>query len=86
MGILGWLIIGGLAGAIAGRFVSGHGYGILMDIVVGIVGAFIGGWLFGLLFHVAIGDFSLITFLAALVGSVVLLMLVRLVTGQRARV
>lgn len=41
-GIIFWLIIGGLAGALAGRIVDGGGFGILVDIIVGIVGAFIG--------------------------------------------
>ena len=41
-GILGWLLVGLIAGALAGRVVRGRGYGCLVDIVVGIAGAFIG--------------------------------------------
>ena len=55
MELIVFLIIGGLAGALAGRVVSGHGYGILMDIVVGVVGAFIGGWLISTLLGVSGG-------------------------------
>ena len=41
-----FILIGLIAGALAGRVVSGHGYGIMGDIVVGVVGAFLGGWIF----------------------------------------
>lgn len=86
MDLIVFLIIGGLAGALAGRVVSGHGYGILMDIVVGVIGAFIGGWLFGHVLNLNTGGNLIITFLAALVGAVLLLWILRLVTGSRARV
>src|SRR5260370_5593705 len=43
MHLIVFLIIGGIAGALAGRVVSGHGYGVLMDVIVGVIGAFIGG-------------------------------------------
>ncbi len=49
VGILGWIIIGGIAGALAGRVVDGGGFGIIGDIVVGIVGALLGGFLAHLL-------------------------------------
>src|SRR5437879_13549608 len=78
-----FLIIGGVAGALAGRVVSGHGYGVLMDIVVGVIGAFIGGWLLSTVLGVS-GGGLLISFIAAFVGAVILLWVVRLVTGNRA--
>ena len=78
-----FLIIGGIAGALAGRVVSGHGYGVLMDIVVGVIGAFIGGWLLSTVLGVS-GGGLLISFIAAFVGAVILLCVVRLVTGNRA--
>src|SRR5260370_12420990 len=43
MHLIVFLIIGGIAGALAGRVVSGHGYGVLMDVIVGVIGAFVGG-------------------------------------------
>lgn len=71
MGIIAWLIIGGLAGWIAGHIMRGGGFGILGNIGVGIVGAVIGGFLFSLL-GLQSGGFvgSLVT---AIVGAVVLL-------------
>ena len=85
MNLIVFLIIGGLAGALAGRVMSGHGYGILMDVVVGVAGAFIGGWLLSLLFG-STGGGLIITFIAAFIGALILLWVVRLVTGNRANV
>jgi uncharacterized membrane protein YeaQ/YmgE (transglycosylase-associated protein family) len=81
---LGAIIVGGIAGAIAGRFVSGHGYGIVFDIIIGIIGGFLGGWLATNLLHMT-GSGYIFSFIVALCGAVILLFLVRLVTGNRAR-
>jgi len=48
-GLIAWLIIGAVAGWLAGVLVKGGGFGLLADILIGIVGAVIGGWLAGLL-------------------------------------
>ncbi|WP_111412541.1 GlsB/YeaQ/YmgE family stress response membrane protein [Billgrantia lactosivorans] len=74
MGLIAWLIIGGLAGWIAGNIMRGGGFGILPNIGVGIVGAVIGGFLFRLL-GLQAGGFigSLVT---ATVGAVVLLWII----------
>ena len=77
VGIVGWIIIGAIAGALAGRVVDGGGFGIVGDIIVGIVGALLGG----LLAHVLGIDSSaglLGSFLLALIGSVILLAILRL--------
>ena len=85
MNLIVFLIIGGIAGALAGRVMSGHGYGILMDVGVGVIGAFIGGWVLSLLFG-STGGGLIVTFIAAFIGAVILLWVIRLVTGNRARV
>jgi uncharacterized membrane protein YeaQ/YmgE (transglycosylase-associated protein family) len=46
MNLVLFILIGLIAGALAGRVVSGHGYGVLGDIVVGVIGAFLGGGIF----------------------------------------
>jgi uncharacterized membrane protein YeaQ/YmgE (transglycosylase-associated protein family) len=84
IGWLGAIIVGGIAGAIAGRFVSGHGYGIILDVIVGIIGGVVGGWLVTNLFHIT-GSGYIFSFIVSLIGAVILLMLLRLVTGNRAR-
>jgi uncharacterized membrane protein YeaQ/YmgE (transglycosylase-associated protein family) len=77
MGFILWIIIGALAGWIAGQVMKGGGFGLLGNIGVGIVGSFIGGWLFGLL---GIGGGNLISSLVdAVVGAIILLYVVRLV-------
>jgi uncharacterized membrane protein YeaQ/YmgE (transglycosylase-associated protein family) len=76
-GILAWLIIGAIAGWLAGLFVKGGGFGLFGDIVVGIVGAFIGGWLAGAL-HISIGGGWISSIIVAALGAVLLLMALRM--------
>jgi uncharacterized membrane protein YeaQ/YmgE (transglycosylase-associated protein family) len=80
--LLIFLLIGALAGWLAGIVVRGGGFGLIGDIVVGVIGSFIGGWLFGLL-HIARGSGFLGSVIGAFVGAVVLLLILRLV--RRAR-
>jgi uncharacterized membrane protein YeaQ/YmgE (transglycosylase-associated protein family) len=77
-GIIAWLIIGAIAGWLAGLLVRGGGFGLLVDIIVGIVGAFIGGWLAGVL-HIHIGGGFISSIITAVIGAVILLFLIRLV-------
>ncbi len=81
LGIIGWLIIGAIAGALAGMFMRGGGYGIVGDIVVGIVGALIGGFVLSLF---GIGADGLITTLiTAFIGACILIAILRAVGGSR---
>lgn len=77
-GIVAWLVIGGVAGWLAGTFVKGGGFGLIGDIVVGIIGAFIGGWLAGLL-GISIGGGLIASIITATVGAVILIVIVRMV-------
>ena len=78
-----FVLIGLIAGALAGQVVSGHGYGLLGDLIVGVVGAFLGGWLFAVVFGVAGGGF-VVSLLTAFVGAVILLWALRLIAPSRA--
>jgi uncharacterized membrane protein YeaQ/YmgE (transglycosylase-associated protein family) len=80
--LLIFLLIGALAGWLAGIVVRGGGFGLIGDIVVGVIGSFIGGWLFGLL-HIARGSGFLGSVIGAFVGAVVLLLILRLVRRGR---
>lgn len=74
-----WFIIVGLiAGWLAGVIMKGGGYGVVGDIVVGIVGALIGGWLFGTM-GVSTGGGLLGAIIVALVGAIILIFLLRLI-------
>jgi uncharacterized membrane protein YeaQ/YmgE (transglycosylase-associated protein family) len=69
------IIIGILAGFLAGKIVKGSGMGILIDLLVGIVGSLIGGWIFGLLGLAAYGLLGQLVM--ATVGAIVLLLIVK---------
>lgn len=76
MDIILWLIIGAVAGWLAGTIMKGGGYGLLWDIILGIVGAAIGGYLLGGLFSSLGIVGSIIT---AVIGAVVLVFVIRLI-------
>ena len=83
MGLLGWIVVGFVAGAFA-RAVTGGGWdlGCLGTIVVGVIGGLIGGTIFNAAGDQGIGDFGLRSMFVAFVGAVVLLAIVGLVTGR----
>jgi uncharacterized membrane protein YeaQ/YmgE (transglycosylase-associated protein family) len=72
------LLVGAVAGWLAGKIVRGGGFGLVGDIVVGIVGAFIGAWLFGAL-GIFIGAGIIGAIISATVGAVILLAIIRLI-------
>lgn len=75
--LLVWLLIGAIAGWLAGVIVKGFGFGLVGNIVIGILGAFIGGWLFGAL-GIGAGYGIVSAILGATVGAVVLLLIIKL--------
>ena len=77
-GLIWWIVVGGIAGWLAGKVMKGGGFGVLMDIVIGIVGAMIGGWVFGML-GIFSGGGLIGSILIAFVGACILLWLVRLI-------
>jgi len=76
MDLLWFLIIGLVAGWLAGVLVKGGGFGVIGDIVVGVIGAVLGGWLFGV-FGASAGGGLLGALIVATIGAVVLLLIVR---------
>ena len=79
--LIWFLVIGLIAGWLAGKIMKGSGFGVIGDLVVGVLGAFIGGWLFSLLGITTWGILGSI--LVALVGALVLLWVVRLIRPGR---
>lgn len=76
--LLVWLVVGAVAGFLAGVVVKGGGFGLLGDIVVGIIGAFVGGWILPRLgIYLGAGLVGIIA--SATLGAVVLLLVLRLV-------
>ena len=76
--IVVFLIVGAIAGWLAGLIVSGFGFGLIGNIVIGIIGAFIAGWLFPYL-NLSIGSGILAAIIHSTIGAVILLVLIRIV-------
>lgn len=74
---IGWIIVGGIAGWLAGKLIKGGGFGLLVNILLGIVGSVIGGWLFGVL-GISVGGGFIGSLASATVGAIVLLGIVGL--------
>lgn len=84
MGILLWIIFGLIVGAIAKYIVPGEGPGgVLGDIIVGVVGALIGGWVYSMFGHTGVTGFNIGSFICAIIGAVILLWVLRAVSGRR---
>ena len=77
-GLLVSLVIGAIAGWLAGQIVKGGGYGLIGDIIVGIIGGFIGSWLWGVLHFPPIGGFWINAIVTSTAGAVILLFILRL--------
>ncbi len=86
MGILSWIIVGLIAGWLAGLVVKGGGYGVIGDIVLGIIGALIGGFLAANLLGMAdaVNGINITSIVVAAIGAIILVLIVRAVSGRRA--
>jgi uncharacterized membrane protein YeaQ/YmgE (transglycosylase-associated protein family) len=84
MTILSWIVVGLIAGFLAGVVVKGGGFGLIGDIIVGLVGGFLGGWISVNLLHIGnMTGINLGSILIAFIGAVVLLLILRMVRGGR---
>jgi uncharacterized membrane protein YeaQ/YmgE (transglycosylase-associated protein family) len=84
MSIIGWLILGLIAGFIASRIVNAQGQGIVLDMVLGIIGALVGGFIFDSVGKVGVTGFNAWSLLVAIIGSVIVLVIYHALTGRRA--
>jgi uncharacterized membrane protein YeaQ/YmgE (transglycosylase-associated protein family) len=80
-GIIAWLVVGLIAGWLAGLVMKGGGYGVIGDIVIGIVGAFVGGFVFSLITGGGTAGFWG-SIAVAFVGAVILIAIVRALPGR----
>jgi len=83
MGILSWLVLGGIAGWIASLLVNKSGEGLVVDILLGIVGGVIGGWAFAAMGSTGVTGFNLWSLFVAVLGAVVLLLLYHALIRRR---
>ncbi len=81
MGILSWIVVGLVAGWLAGQVMHGGGYGLVGDIVIGIIGGIVGGYLAGGVFGVqdAMNGINVLSIVIAFVGAILLIWLSRMV-------
>ena len=84
MSIIAWIVLGLIAGWLAGQIMRGGGYGLVGDIVLGVLGALIGGWITGaVLGRDMVNGFNIETLIVAVVGAIILIAISRLFTGRR---
>jgi|SRR5215469_8122991 len=76
MGFVIWIVVGLIAGWLAGQFMKGGGYGVVVDIILGLLGGVVGGWLFGLL-GVGVGGGMIGSIVVAFIGAVILVGITR---------
>jgi len=83
MSIVAWLIVGLIAGWLAGLVMKGGGYGVIGDIIVGIVGGLIGGFLASAFFGAdAVNGLNLVSIVTAFIGAVILIVILRALPGR----
>lgn len=85
MGLLGWIVVGLLAGLLGRWIVKDDRTGCIYTVIVGVVGAVIGGWLMSLIDERGVDEFSIRSILVAAVGAVLLLLILQAIAGRGAR-
>lgn len=85
MGVLSWIIVGLIAGFLAGQVMRGGGYGVIGDIIVGVLGGLMGGWVGTNLLKIDAGvsGVNLESILIAFAGAVLLIVILRMIGGRR---
>ena len=86
MSIIGWIVLGLIAGFIASKIINKTGEGVLLDIVLGIVGALVGGFLFAQFGAEGVTGFNLYSMFVAVIGAIVVLLLYHAVVGRSTAV
>ena len=84
MSIIGWLVLGLIAGFIASRIVNKTGEGVILDIVLGIIGAVVGGFLFSFFGAEGVTGFNLYSMVVAIVGAIVVLVIYHAIVRRTA--
>ncbi|TAH33497.1 GlsB/YeaQ/YmgE family stress response membrane protein [Candidatus Saccharibacteria bacterium] len=84
LGLIGWIVLGGLAGWVASMFVgTNHRQRIVGNIVSGIIGGVLGGWIFSFFGGAGVTGFNIWSFVVALVGAIIVLMIWKAISSKR---
>ena len=86
MSVIGWIVLGALAGWIGSLLVNKTGEGLFRDIVLGIVGAVVGGWIVAMFGSTGVTGFNIWSLFVAVIGSVVVLVAYHALIGRSSRV
>jgi uncharacterized membrane protein YeaQ/YmgE (transglycosylase-associated protein family) len=84
MGVIGWIVLGLIAGFIASKLVNKRGEGLAFDILLGIVGAVIGGWIFNAAGTSGVTGFNVWSLMVAVVGAVIFLVVWHAIRRSRS--
>lgn len=84
MGILSWIIVGLIAGFLAGQVMRGGGYGLIGDIIIGVLGGVLGGWAASYFFQIGdpMSGINWQSILIAFVGAILLILILRMIGGR----
>ena len=83
MGLIGWIVVGLIAGLLARWIVKDSRTGCIYTVVIGVLGAIIGGWLMALIDERGVNEFSLRSIVVAAIGAVLLLLILQAIAGRR---
>ena len=83
MSIIGWIVLGLVAGFIASKIVNKQGEGFLLDVLLGVVGAVVGGYLFSLFGAQGVSGVNIYSMFVAVIGAVIVLLIYHAVSGRR---
>ena len=83
MSIVGWIVLGLIAGFIASKIVNKQGEGLILDIVLGVIGAVVGGYLFSIFGAKGVDGVNIYSMFVAVVGAVVVLIIYHAITSRR---
>ncbi len=84
MSIIGWIILGLIAGFIGSKIVNKSGEGLVLDLILGIVGAIVGGFLFSLVGAAPVTGLNIYSLIVAVIGSIVVLVAYHAIFGRRS--
>jgi uncharacterized membrane protein YeaQ/YmgE (transglycosylase-associated protein family) len=84
MSIIGWIILGLIAGFIASKIVNKRGEGFFLDIILGIVGAIVGGFVFTAFGASGVTGFNVYSMIVAVIGAIIVLVIYHAIAGRRA--
>ncbi len=86
LSIIGWIILGVIAGWIASKIVNKSGEGLIGDLVLGVIGAVVGGWLFAQFGYQGVSGLNIYSMFVAVIGAIIVLFIYHMIIGRRTTI